>query len=788
MLLTGSGTYLELEEFLTAHENPTEDERARLLLALAALRDTAERHELLTAALDQLPDEIFLKDCENRYVIANRQAEFAVGAAPGAMAGKDDDAFFTPEVAARYRGEDELILATGKPIYHAPYRCPLPQGDMRWNQITKYPVVDRGGAIVGICGQVRQSTEMMQSRMLLEAQIGVLEMLAACRPVDEVLAKIVALIEEQLQDFFGSIVVLDGSGTFFSHVIAPAMPEEYGQALVGIAIADDVGTCGTACYRGEPVFTEDILTDPNWEPFRALAAPFGLRSCWSVPYFNADGTVHGSFGLYSRQPRLPSAFEIQCLALGSRLAELALERERSAAQIRLMAERDSLTGLPNRAAFAEIFARELSEADAVGQEVAVAIVDVDDFKQVNDRYGHAIGDRFLTTFSQLIVGAAGQGNLVARLGGDEFAIVFRPSPDVDFVRALGDLAASLHTHIDIDRHRLLTAVSAGLAVFPQHGSDAGTLLNHADAAMHKAKQQGGNRIDVYDPEFSKAREFYRRKIEQLRVSIANGDIDLDFQPLVSVRDACVVGFEALARWQHPQEGRLGPGAFIPLAEKEGLIVELGGAVLMRACCEAAGWRRQFGVSHSVSVNVSAQQFAEGRILEQVRAALNASGLDPVLLELELTESMLLEDEEQAIRIMSELKGIGISFAIDDFGTGFSNLGALARLPVDRLKIDRSIIRDIEANVAAASIASAIIVMGQRLGLTVLAEGVETAGQMEFLRSNACDHLQGYLLARPIPSADLRSLLAGGSEVADVSGLRIAAPVREALRVKIGRRR
>jgi diguanylate cyclase (GGDEF)-like protein/PAS domain S-box-containing protein len=773
--LKGMASYLELERVLSAHAELEEGQRSRLLAMLAQLKDEAARFELLSSALNQLPDEIFLKDREGRYILANRECEFALGLPAGGMNGKRDPELYGDDYAERFLAEDAEIFANGRPIYFEPVQWKLPQGGARWNQTTKYPVFNVEGEVVAVCGQIRQSNEALQWRVLLEAQIDVLEMLAADRPLDEVFGRIISLCEGLLEGFWCSLIVLTDDGSRVKDVIAPSMARDYGQALVGLPIEDNVGTCGTACYRGVPVYTEDIETDPNWAAFKSIAEPYGLRSCWSMPYFNADETVHGTFALYSRQPRLPSEFESRCLALGARLAELAVERERLAAQLRIMAERDSLTGLPNRSAFSEIFARELALAHSDGRVIGVAVLDIDDFKQINDRHGHAVGDAFLSAVSARMVKVTRPGDVVARLGADEFVVVLRESEGRDSKTALQEFLAAIRKPVDVERVRLGVSMTAGLAVFPRHGGDAQELLTHATAAMYRAKQVGRNRFEVYDPEFSRLQEQRRQRIETLRASIATGGIDLDFQPLMNLHDGSIYAFEALARWQHPQEGRLGPGAFIPLAEQEGLIVELGAAVLTRACLEAARWNRDFGVRRGVSVIVSAQQFSGGEIRKQVREALEESGLDPALLELELTESMLLDDECTAIEIMTELKALGISIAIDDFGTGFSNLGALARLPVDRLKIDRSIISDIETNEAAASIASAIIAMGQRLGLRVLAEGVETQGQMEFLRVNHCDDLQGFLLGRPMPSADLREVFGGGAK--PPSGLRheAAAP-------------
>lgn len=754
----------------------SKQDRERLLAALVPAEEAITEHRLLIDGLDQLPDEFFLKGLDGRYLFANRETEIGAGAEPGGLVGRNDAAFFDREMADRFASEDAEVVRSRSAVSQPPYRMFEHDGAVSWNQSSKYPVFDEAGRMLAIFGHVRQSTEAMQSRVLLEAQIDVLEMLAANKPSHDIFVKIVRLIEEQLPGYAGSILILDEAGKTVADVVAPSMPDEYSAALVGLEIADNIGTCGTACFRKTPTFTEDILTDFRWDSFRPLAAPLGLRSCWSYPYSNSDGSVLGTFALYSRQPHLPRDFEARCLALGSRLAELTIDRERAAAQIRLMAERDGLTGLPNRAAFRELLSEALAAREGDGAALAVAVIDVDDFKQINDRHGHGTGDAFLAALGERIAGAAGPDDVVARLGADEFALVLQPRADLDFEQALQAILDTLREPVEADNHRVPVSLSAGLAAYPAHGGDVNDLLAHATAALHRAKQQGDNRLRIYDAEFSRQQAQRKEKIADLRNAIASGEIDLDFQPLTDLASGNVFGFEALARWQHPCEGRLGPGAFIALAESEGLIVELGHAVLTKACRQASRWLRDFGIRRTVSVNVSAKQFSGGALRDQVRHALAASGLEPGQLELELTESMLIEDEDKAIAIMGELRSLGISFAIDDFGTGFSNLGALARLPVNRLKIDRSIIRDIETNPAAASIASAIIAMGQRLGLRVLAEGVETVGQLSFLHAEHCDDVQGYLLGRPIPSNDLLDILKAGRPTVAQEPLRAAQAV------------
>jgi diguanylate cyclase (GGDEF)-like protein len=758
-------TRLTIRDLLDRLPSGTQELRRHFDALLESYEATVGKFELVKQAVSQFPDEFYVKDASGRFVVINKASPLMRGLELEDFLGKSDlDLLPLPEATA-CQLEDARIMADGMSAWPALSAMTVVGGDRPKPTVTKYPVYNDSGDVIGISGYAHDSTRIRQTEIMLRSQAEILEKIVANRPLTELFAEIILLIQNQLPGISGSIVILNPEGRSIAQVVSPSIPVEYSDMLVGIEIGEGVGSCGTACYRRQPVYVEDIQKDALWRNFRELVAPFGYRSCWSTPFFKADGSVFGSFALYSSTPRKPDEFEGQLMRMGGHLAEVAIERDRSAEEIRMIAQRDGLTGLPNRNSFNSQFSVELCKANTNEQSVSLAFIDFDDFKLVNDRYGHGVGDEFLCAVSRRMTEAATQGEIIARLGGDEFVIVGVDVNVCEFERTIREIMQAVRQPVHIHGHTLRVSASVGIAGFPVHGRDTSTLLANADTAMYRAKKRGGNAIDVYNFEIQKDIQTRRLRAEELRVSIANGDIDCDFQPLYNLNHQRVFGFEALARWNHPELGRLYPGDFIALAEDTGLIIPLGLAVLKRACGEAQRWRTALGRDVTVSVNASALQFSGGVISEQVESALRESGLPARLLELELTESLLLEDEGLAIATISELKAMGISFAIDDFGTGFSNLSALARLPLDRLKIDRSIIQGIGTNPAAESITSAIIAMGQRLGMKVLAEGVETAGQLEFLTNNHCDSVQGYLIGRPSSSADAETMaaIAGGGE-------------------------
>ncbi|MCU6496951.1 EAL domain-containing protein [Rugamonas sp. A1-17] len=427
------------------------------------------------------------------------------------------------------------------------------------------------------------------------------------------------------------------------------------------------------------------------------------------------------------------------------------------AQLNFLARRDPLTALPNRLSFRDHLSLALARAEAHGGEVAVLLLGLDHFRDLNDGLGRALGDRLLVRCAAALDQAVGDVDAVARIGGDEFAILVEGGGDAAARLARG-LLRQLARPFEIDDYELALACSIGVAQSPRDGRDADTLLCNADAAMYRAKAEGGGRYQLFTTEMNSST---RRRVEignALRYAIRQAELSLHYQPRANLVDGAAAGMEALLRWHSKRRGAVGPAEFIPLAEQNGLILQIGAWVLHQACQQAEHWRRRFGHALPVAVNLSARQFRDADLVRVVETALAASGLPPELLELELTESMLMHDARRTQRTLAALKSLGVRLAVDDFGTGYSSLSYLKSFPLDYLKIDRSFVAGLPDDRNDGAIVRAVIAMAHTLGLKVIAEGVETAGQLDFLRTQRCDEVQGFFYSRPLAVAEMTTYL------------------------------
>jgi diguanylate cyclase (GGDEF)-like protein/PAS domain S-box-containing protein len=474
----------------------------------------------------------------------------------------------------------------------------------------------------------------------------------------------------------------------------------------------------------------------------------------------AEQTVHtphnGTRILTTRNLSIPDETGEQRYLLS--LAEDITERKEAQARIEHMAHHDALTNLPNRAAFAERLARAIDAATADKEAFAVLSIDLDRFKEINDTFGHAVGDDLLRELAEQLSTLAGEASYLARLGGDEFCII---TPSGEQAALAENLSERIHAAVAIDRElngqHLRVGTSIGIAIFPADGTDATTLLNNADAALYRAKSAGRGKTRFFEVGMdNKIRE--RRAIQhELASAIEQNHLRLHYQPLAKI-DGKVVGFEALLRWHHPVRGMVSPGTFIPVAEESGLIMRIGEWVLREACREAAGWARPL----QIAVNLSPIQFRHGDLPGLVHTVLLETGLAPNRLELEITEGVMMEDFGRSLSILRRLKALGVRIAMDDFGTGYSSLSYLQAFPFDKIKIDQSFISNVKSNPQSAAIVRAVIGLAHGLNLPVLAEGVETRDQLEFLAAEACNEVQGYLLGRPHPILEYSELV--GREV------------------------
>ncbi|HEY0858804.1 MAG TPA: EAL domain-containing protein, partial [Albitalea sp.] len=434
-------------------------------------------------------------------------------------------------------------------------------------------------------------------------------------------------------------------------------------------------------------------------------------------------------------------------------------RDRHAAQARIhhLAHHDTLTGLPNRSAFMEYLEHLMLGASEGGSQLALLFIDLDHFKRVNDSLGHLVGDTLLRTVASRITGVLRATDVVARFGGDEFMVLL---PNIVQRGHVEEVAQKLLQAVEAPLHAegrpLSVTPSIGVALFPDDGATAEELIKHADTAMYLAKSRGRAQYRFFDHAMASSAYAALVMEGELAQALERREFELYFQPQLSARDGSIVGAEALIRWHHPSRGLLQPGDFIPVAEQQRLMMAIGQWVLREAARHAARWHAiGLGVA-PVAVNLSTMQFQAAGFNESVAQVLREEGVDGGLIELELTERMLMDDLPEVSAKLTRLAALGIRVSVDDFGTGYSSLGHLKELPIDKMKIDISFVRDLPGNRGSTAITRAIIQMARSLGITAIAEGVETEAQRSFLTLNGCDELQGELISKPLPAAEFEA--------------------------------
>jgi polar amino acid transport system substrate-binding protein len=428
-----------------------------------------------------------------------------------------------------------------------------------------------------------------------------------------------------------------------------------------------------------------------------------------------------------------------------------------------MAYYDPLTDLPNRALLRDRLASALAQARRRNEIVAVVFVDLDDFKAINDTLGHGVGDGVLKAVSHQIRGVLREEDTVARQGGDEFTVIARVASREDAATLAERILESISDSIEVEGHRLSVSASIGISTFPHDGERDVDLIRNADAAMYQAKEWGHNVYRLYAPEMSESAAGRLELEGAMRRALEREEFELYYQPQVDVRDGSFVGIEALLRWNHPTRGRLTPGDFIELAEQAGFIGEIGHWVLQTACEQAKIWQAEGLEFGRVAVNLSAREFVQRNIVENVARALESTGLEACMLELEITETIAMYNVEQILAILNLLRKMGVRVAIDDFGTGYSSMSYLQRFPVQTLKIAQDFMRDVDVDAQSAAIATMLIELCHELELDIVAEGVETQSQLDFLRARNCYVIQGYLFSRPVSAGELGDILRNGAD-------------------------
>lgn len=596
-------------------------------------------------------------------------------------------------------------------------------------------------------------------------QHAALEGVARDLPVKTIMSRLCLQAERLAPGVICSILSVDALGRL--HVeAAPSLPADYSAAINGLLIGPSVGSCGTAAYFGKSVEVTDIATDPLWSDFKDLALPIGLRACWSSPIRASDGRVIGAFAFYYRTCRGPSALERTIVEACINLCAIALEQEERKASIHRLAYFDGLTGVANRASFEKRGREAVSAAVKNDSCLAIHWIDLDGFKNINDTLGHQAGDTALQVIAKRISGVLRSGEYLARIGGDEFVVLQQAASKQKDVEALARrLIAAASEPVDFG-FGVFTSIGAsiGVARAPQDGLALPELMKKADLALYEAKLAGRRRFCFFDAEIE-ARFASRWQLEQdLKLALARQEFELYFQPIVDLAGAKLAGFEALLRWRRPGHGLLSPPLFLDIAERMGLIGDIGAWVLKEACTRGASLPYPL----RIAVNLSPTQLLKPGFALEVARIIGESQFSPRRLELEITESALFLENSATLTCLNDLRRLGISIALDDFGTGFSALSHLRVFPVDRIKIDRSFVQEADRNPETASIIRAITGLARELGVRTTAEGIETEAQLRTLKSLGCDEIQGYLVSRPRPLGafpNLEDLAAGGSRPA-----------------------
>ena len=649
-----------------------------------------------------------------------------------------------------------------------------PDGSVRWVSVSFKIEKDLQGATTGLIGAAQDITERELAEHAQQRLNRALKLLSDCNTtlvhaVEEgkLLADICRLVVESGGYRMAWVGYAEYDENRSVRTVAQYGDVEGYLADLNLSWADideGRGPTGTAIRTGLTDINQDYASNPRAALWRESALAHGFQSSIALPLAGKK-RVLGALTIYSAEINAFVREEVKLLeemandlAYGIETLRTRVEHEVAERKLEFLAHHDMLTGLPNRVLLRDRFEQALAQADRNRSGVAMLFLDLDNFKQVNDTLGHNFGDQLLLKVVERLRGCLRDSDTISRQGGDEFVVLL---PHLSDLGAIGGIAQHIveafSEPFEIDNYAINTTFSIGISMYPLDSREFDTLLRNADTALYQAKDSGRNTYRFFSERMNIDAQEQLHLQGQLRNALKNREFLLHYQPQIDIASERIVGAEALVRWQHPELGLIPPGRFIPLAERSGLIIPIGEWVLQEACRQAQAWREQ-GQPLVMAVNLSALQFKRGTLVDTVAQALRLSGLPAELLELELTESILLQDVDIAIKTLHSLKEMGVKLSIDDFGTGYSSLSYLKRLAVDKLKIDQSFVRDLTDDVDSSAIVRAIIQLGHTMQLKVIAEGVETDAQLDFLRTYGCDEVQGYLYSRPVVASELFKLL------------------------------
>lgn len=705
-------------QLLTAHENAHQD----LDRLNAGAEQVISEAKLLNTIINQISDLVYAKDTDGYFLVgSDALARYYGLESARELIGKTIFDVRGAAEAQRITAREQAIMAGGDSLINMEEELIDSNGVSKWIRISKVAMKDENGKIIGLIGMAGDITERKNNERILDAE-----------------RQLFRALIDQVPDY---LFVKDTDSAFVVANRALA-------ADLGLEPAELIGKTDFAFHQEK--IASKFYGDEQ-EIVRTGKALFDLEEM-IIDYSGAEKWFSAS-----KAPLRDD--DNQIIGIVGACRDVT-EHKKNAERIHFMAMHDALTHLPNRTLLVERLEQGIAQAEQLQGQLAVLFIDLDNFKNVNDSLGHNAGDTLIKAVADRLTSSVRSSDTVARLGGDEFVILLvdedEQTSDVGLI--IERVRAAIARPFIIEGQQFSVTCSIGGATFPKDGTDSTTLLMNADIAMYQAKDCGRDNIVYYRQGMDDALRELRMLQEGLKSAIANDEISLVYQPQVDLETGEIFAVEALARWHNSELGNVSPAKFIPLAEDSGLIVPIGDWVLQEACRQNKAWQDAGMKPITVCVNVSTRQIREPDWVQRVAEILRETGMDAQYLELEITESMLMSDVEQATSMMRALREIGVNFSIDDFGTGYSSLSALKSYPVTRLKLDRSFISDLKNNTNEKHIAEAIISLGQKLDMRVIAEGVETDEQLDFLREAHCDEFQGFHFSKPVGPAVVAEMI------------------------------
>lgn len=607
--------------------------------------------------------------------------------------------------------------------------------------------------VIGIHGIAQDITDKKNIEKLQKKQKIILSRIAVGEPLEQIIEYITESVEE-LSRGICSIMYYEHEHNWLRFGYGPKLDPEFAEKMDKFPVGENFASYGYSAYAKDIKIVSAIQTETSWSNWKEMALVEGLHSCWSLPILSSKGSLLGTFSVYYKESITLKDSDIEIFKDFSHLTGIALECHYREEEIKYLANYDSLTNLPNLRYLKELFPKRLQETN----NLAVMFLDLDNLKHHNDTFGHSSGDQLIQEVGKRVQEAIGETNVVARMGGDEFVILISNCTNKTMLLELADkILKAIEEPIIIDGQEFSTSGSIGISLSGEHGQTFEELMKNADIAMYGVKKIGGNAYNLYDPKMNKNDLSAFQLKSNLRKALKENQFVLYYQPKINTETGTIIGVEALIRWIHPEKGMINPATFISLAEESDFILLLGEWILNKACNQIKEWEK-LNIKIPIAINVSIKQLLKQDFATLVSKKLKEFKISSEYLEIEITESVLSSNESLVRDAVSKLRNMGIKVSIDDFGTGYASFMYLKQFQADTIKIDQSFISHLPTSQVDTAIVSAIITLASELGINVIAEGVETQEQFNFLKDKGCSQLQGYLYSKPLPPNEILLLL------------------------------